>query len=51
MTSLCVPLPTLCQCPRGACARIEADVVRYSFIAVDLHHLLLACLPAHRQHF
>jgi hypothetical protein len=22
-------------------------VVRYSFIAVDLHHLLLAGLPAH----
>jgi hypothetical protein len=28
-------------------ARLEADVVRYSFIAVDLHHLLLAGLPAH----
>ncbi|MEJ8852901.1 hypothetical protein, partial [Variovorax rhizosphaerae] len=25
-----------------ACARLGADVVRYSFIAVDLHHLLLA---------
>jgi hypothetical protein len=24
-------------------------VVRYSFIAVDLHHILLAGLPAHRQ--
>ena len=33
----------------GACARLGADVVRYSFIAVDLHHLLLAGLPAHRQ--
>jgi hypothetical protein len=30
-----------------ACARLGADVVRYSFIAVDLHHLLLAGLPAH----
>jgi hypothetical protein len=30
-----------------ACARLEADVVRYSFIVVDLHHLLLAGLPAH----
>jgi hypothetical protein len=30
-----------------ACARIGADVVRYTFIAVDLHHLLLAGLPAH----
>lgn len=31
----------------GACARLGADVVRYSFIVVDLHHLLLAGLPAH----
>ena len=28
-------------------ARLGANVVRYSFIAVDLHHLLLAGLPAH----
>ena len=28
-------------------ARLGADVVRYSFIAVDLHPLLLAGLPAH----
>ena len=28
-------------------ARLGADVVHYSFIAVDLHHLLLAGLPAH----
>jgi hypothetical protein len=27
-------------------ARLGADVVRYSFIVVDLHHLLLAGLPA-----
>jgi hypothetical protein len=27
-------------------ARLRADVDRYSFIAVDLHHLLLAGLPA-----
>ena len=27
-------------------ARLGADVDRYSFIAVDLHHLLLAGLPA-----
>src|SRR3954462_9565912 len=33
----------------GADARLGADVVRYSFIAVDSHHLLLAGLPgAHR---
>src|SRR5262249_36733204 len=28
-------------------ARLGADVDRYSFIVVDLHHLLLAGLPAH----
>jgi hypothetical protein len=31
----------------GSDARLGADVDRYSFIAVDLHHLLLAGLPAH----
>src|ERR1700683_5191674 len=30
-----------------ACARLGADVGRYSFIAVDFHHILLAGLPAH----
>jgi hypothetical protein len=30
-----------------ACARLGADVGRYSFIEVDLHHKLLAGLPAH----
>lgn len=30
-----------------ACARLGADVDRYSFIVVDFHHLLLAGLPAH----
>ena len=30
-------------------ARLGADVDRYSFIVVDLHHLLLAGLPAHGQ--
>jgi len=28
------------------CARLGDDVDRYSFIAVDFHHLLLAGLPA-----
>src|SRR5437868_13044062 len=28
-------------------ARLGADVDRYSFIVVDLHHLLLAGLPSH----
>jgi hypothetical protein len=31
----------------SADARLGVDVVCYSFIAVDLHHLLLAGLPAH----
>ena len=26
----------------GACARLGADAVRYSFTVVDFHHLLLA---------
>src|SRR5262252_11253936 len=30
-----------------ACARLGADLGRYSFIAADLHRLLLAGLPAH----
>ena len=29
------------------CARLGVDAVRYSFIVVDLHYLLLAGLPAH----
>ena len=32
-----------------ACARLGADVVRYTFTAVDLHHLLHAGLPAHSR--
>ena len=28
-------------------ARLGVDVGRYSFIVMDLHHLLLAGLPAH----
>ena len=31
-----------------ACARLGANVDRYSFIAADSHRLLLAGLPAHR---
>ena len=33
------------------CARLGAKVDRYSFIAADLHRLLLTSLPAHRQLF
>ena len=29
-------------------ARLGADVARYAFTAMDLHHLLLAGLPAHQ---
>ena len=35
----------------GNHARLGADVDRYSFIAVDLHHLLLAGLPAHFESY
>ena len=31
----------------NVCARLAADAVRYTFIAVDFHHLFLAGLPAH----
>jgi len=31
-----------------ACARLGVNVDRYSFIATDLHRLLLAGLPAHK---
>ena len=31
----------------GVCARLGANVIRYFFIAMDLHHLLHAGLPAH----
>jgi hypothetical protein len=33
----------------GDTARLGADVVRYSFIVMDFHHLLLAGLPAHAK--
>jgi hypothetical protein len=33
------------------CARLGADVARYTFIAVDLHHLLLTGLPAHLRKY
>jgi hypothetical protein len=35
----------------GDGARLGADADRYSFIAVDFHHLLLAGLPAHSVRF
>src|SRR5262245_14488792 len=42
MAGLRIPLPTLRQCLADTCARLGADAVRYSFIVVDSHHLLLA---------
>ena len=48
MAGLCAPLPTLRRTSsRTRDARLGADVDRYSFTVVDLHHLLLAGLPAH----
>jgi hypothetical protein len=31
----------------GAASRLGAEVARYAFLVADLHHLLLAGLPAH----
>ena len=42
MAGLCAPLSALLQCPRGPCASLGVDAVRYSFIVMALHHLLLA---------
>ena len=47
MAGLHAPLPTLRRHPRGYLRTARADVVRYSFIVTDFHHLLLAGLPAH----
>src|SRR5277367_1745938 len=48
MAGLCAPLPTLHLRPReGKRTAWGTDVDRYSFIASDLHRLLLAGLPAH----
>ena len=47
MAGLHVPYRRFADILADACARLGADVVRYSFIVVDLHHLLLAGLPAH----
>ena len=47
VAGLCAPLPSFAYVLAGASARLGTDVVRYTFIAVDLHHLLLAGLPAH----
>jgi hypothetical protein len=50
---LAYALPCRCFTPAltGDVARLGADVVRYSFIAVDLRHLLLAGLPPHTHRY
>jgi len=42
-----LPYRRLADILADACARLGADVVCYSFIVTDFHHLLLAGLPAH----
>ena len=49
MAGLCAPRRRFAP-GLAADARLGADAIRYSFIVVDLHHLLLAGLPArHRR--
>jgi hypothetical protein len=42
-----IPCRRFADALADTCARLGADVVCYAFIAVDLHHLLLADLSAH----
>ncbi len=42
-----IPCRRFAHALADACARLGADVDRYSFIVMDLHHLLLASLLAH----
>ena len=42
-----IPYRRFAEALAGNCARLGANVACYTFIAVDLHHLLLAGLPAH----
>ena len=42
-----IPCRRFAETLAGNCARLGADVGCYSFIAADLHRLLLAGLPAH----
>ena len=44
---MCPPADASPTILANACARLGADGVRSPFIAADLHHLLLAGLPAH----
>ena len=47
MAGLHVPSRRFADTLADACARLGGDAVRYSFIVVDSHHLLLTGLPAH----
>ena len=40
------PVNAFAEALADHCARLGADAVRYSFIVMDLHHLLRAGLPA-----
>ena len=42
-----IPCRRFADALADTCARLGADVVCYAFIAVDLHHILLADLSAH----
>jgi hypothetical protein len=42
-----IPCRRFADALADACARLGADVDRYSFIVMDLHHLILASLLAH----
>jgi len=44
-----IPCRRFASALAGIGARLGADAVCYSFIVVDLHHLLLAGLPAHSE--
>ena len=42
-----IPCRRFADALADTCARLGGDVVCYTFIVVDLHHLLLAGLPPH----
>jgi hypothetical protein len=47
MAGLCAPYRRFAAALTDCDARLGADMDRYSFIASDLHRLLVAGLPAH----
>jgi len=48
MLAYTLPCRRFAEILADTCARLGANVDRYSFIATDLHRLLLAGLPAHK---